>query len=225
VNASLFGTGPVIGDVNQGEVGDCYFMSSLAAFADVKPSVLVNSAVDMGDGTYVVQFMSGSTPTYVRVNNTFSTGGFACGFLYAFPGASQNIWASVIEKAFCEFRTGANTYASIGGGWMSEVYADLGVNSQSFNFSSYNANTFYTLISSDLAKGDAVTLATPNSPPNLVGDHAYTLLSTLMVNGIPMFTVRNPWGVSGDSLENGQGQATLTFAQVVANFEAFTQAV
>jgi hypothetical protein len=225
VNLSLFGTGPVIGDVNQGSVGDCYFMASLAAFADVKPSVLVDSAVDMGDGTYVVQFMNGNTPTYVRVNNAFSTGGFSGGFQYAFPGSNDTIWAAVFEKAFCYFRTGANTYASISGGWMSEVFSDLGVNNNSFAPSSYNASTFYTMVSTDLASGDAVTLATPNSPPNLVGDHAYGLLSASMVNGVPMFVVRNPWGVSGDSLENGQGQATLTFAQLAANFEDGTQAV
>jgi hypothetical protein len=32
------------------------------------------------------------------------------------------------------------------------------------------------------------------------------------------YVVRNPWGVSGDSLENSQGYATLTYSQMVANF-------
>jgi hypothetical protein len=224
VNQSLFGTGPVIGDVNQGEVGDCYFLSTLAALADVKPSVLQNSIVDMGDGTYVVQFMNGNTPTYVRVNNAFSTGGFG-GFNYAHPGANNTLWAMVLEKAFCEYRSGANTYASISGGWMGEVFSDLGVSSTNFLPSSDTASSFYSQVSTALASGNAVTLATYNSPPNLVGDHAYTLLSVSMVKGVPMFTVRNPWGVSGDSLENGQGIATLTFAQVTANFAEGAEAV
>jgi hypothetical protein len=219
VNASLFGTGPVAADVNQGEVGDCYFLSSLAAFAGQNPNVLVQSAVDMGDGTYTVQFISNGKPTFVRVSNQFSAGPFSDGLLYAHPGADGSIWAMVIEKAFAYFRTGANTYASINSGWMGEAYSDFGVNSTAFVPSNYTATTLYNLLSADLSAGKEVTLGTDNSAPNLVSDHAYTLISAYKdSNGVTHYVVRNPWGVSGDSLENSQGYATLTFAQLVANF-------
>jgi Calpain family cysteine protease len=218
VNASLFGTGPIAGDVNQGEVGDCYFLSSLAAFAGQDPSVLVQSAVDMGDGTYVVQFMSHNAPTFVRVSNAFSSGPFG-GFMYAHPGADGSIWAMVMEKAFADFRTGANTYASINSGWMGEVYSDFGVSSMSFSTNSYTQTTLFNMLSADLASGDAVTLGTSQSPPNLVGDHAYTLVSVYKdSSGVAHYIVRNPWGVAGDAVENSQGYATLIFAQMVANF-------
>ncbi|MGD0460908.1 MAG: C2 family cysteine protease [Tepidisphaeraceae bacterium] len=218
VSASLFGAGPVAGDVNQGEVGDCYFLSSLAAFAGHDPNLLVQSAVDMGDGTYVVQFMSNNQPVFVRVSNAFSTGPFG-GFMFAHPGSDGTIWAMVMEKAFCDFRTGANTYASINGGWMGDIYTDLGVSSTNFFTSSYTVTTLFNLLSADLAGGDAVTLATSQSPPNLVGDHAYTLVSVTKDSaGVAHYVVRNPWGVAGDAIENSQGYATLTFAQMVANF-------
>lgn len=216
---SLFGTGPVAADINQGEVGDCYFMSSLAAFAGQNPQVLTQSAVDMGDGTYVVQFMNGSTPTYVRVNNSFSSGPFN-GYLYAQPGTDGSLWGPVFEKAFCYFRYGENTYNSINSGWMGEVYADLGVGSTNFFPSSgYTSSSFYSMLSTDMNSGDEVTLGTYGSPPNLVGDHAYTLISVSMVNGQAEYVVRNPWGVAGDSIENAQGYATLTYTQMVNNFE------
>ncbi|MGA2443458.1 MAG: C2 family cysteine protease, partial [Tepidisphaeraceae bacterium] len=218
VNASLFGTGPVAGDVNQGEVGDCYFLSSLAAFAGQNPNVLVQSAVDMGDGTYTVQFISNGKPTFVRVSNAFSAGPFE-GLMYAHPGTDGSIWAMVIEKAFAYFRTGANTFASINSGWMGEAYSDFGVNSTSFVPSSYTATTLFNLLSADLSAGKEVTLGTYSSPPNLVGGHAYTLVSAYKDSkGVTYYVVRNPWGVSGDSLENSQGYATLTFAQFVANY-------
>jgi hypothetical protein len=217
VTASLFGTGPVAGDVNQGEAGDCYFLSTLAGFAGQNPNVLVNSAVDMGDGTYVVQFMKGNTPTYVRVNNSFSAGPFE-GLEYAHPGASGDIWAMVMEKAFAYFRTGKNTYASINSGWMGEVYSDLGVSNSSFAATSYTDSSFFSMVSTDLTDGLPVTLGTSNSPPNLVGDHAYTLVSAYVSNGVNEYMVRNPWGVQGDAVENAQGYATLTFAQIKANF-------
>jgi hypothetical protein len=219
VNASLFGTGPVIGDVNQGESGDCYFLASLAAFAQQNPQLLVQSAVDMGDGTFTVQFISGGTPTFVRVSNAFSAGPFE-GLAYAHPGASGSIWGEVFEKAFAYFRTGANTYASINSGWMGEVYADFGVTSTAIFPVIDTATSLYTTISADLAAGDEVTLATNSDAPNLVSDHAYTVVSAYTdSSGATYYVVRNPWGDSGDALENSQGYATLTFAQVEANFD------
>jgi hypothetical protein len=218
VNGSLWGAAPVAGDVNQGEVGDCYFVASLAAFAGEKPSVLTESAVDMGDGTYVVQYESGSTPVFVRVSSDMPTGPFN-GLMYAHPGTNGTIWAMVMEKAFCYFRNGANTYASISSGSMGEVYADLGVSYSSFNPNSYSESSFYSMMQSDLSGGKAVTLGTSVSPPNLVGAHAYTLISVYKdASGVTHYVVRNPWGSSGDALEDGGGYATLTFAQVVANF-------
>jgi fibronectin type 3 domain-containing protein len=216
--ASLFGTGPVAADVNQGEVGDCYFLASLAAFAGQDPQVLMQSAVDMGDGTYTVQFMSYSVPEYVRVSDAFSTGPFD-GFMYAQPGPNGTIWAPVMEKAFAYFRDGANTYASINSGWMDEVYEDFGLSATDLYLNDYTSTSLYNLLSTDLSAGDPVTFGTGFGPPNLVGSHAYTLVSAYLDNnGVAHYVVRNPWGVSGDSLENSQGYATLTYSQLVANF-------
>jgi len=223
VLASLWGTGPVAADVNQGEVGDCYFLSSLAAFAGLKPQQLEQSAVDLGDGTYAVEFYSNGTPTFIRVNDQFPTGPFN-GYLYAHPGADGDIWAPVLEKAFAYFRTGANTYDSINSGWMSEVYSDLGVPSMNFTPASYSSSALYTMLSTDLNDNDPVTLGTNGNAPNLVSDHAYTLVSAYELNGVTYYVVRNPWGVSGDSLENSSGYATLTYSQVVSNFDGGTAA-
>jgi hypothetical protein len=218
VNASLFGTGPVAADVNQGESGDCFFMASLAALTIQNPNILVQSAVDMGDGTYVVQFKTNGSPTFVRVSNVFSTGPVN-GYMFASPGSDGSIWAPVMEKAFAYFRTGANTYNSIASGWMGEVYSDFGITYSNILITPYNQTTLYNMLSADLNAGDPVTLGTPMSPPDLVGDHAYTLVSiSVNSNGVAHYLVRNPWGVSGDEIENSQGYATLTYAQMVANF-------
>ena len=178
-------------------MGDCYFLSSLAAFATSSPQVLTNSAVDMGDGTYVVQFMSGTSPTYVRVNSDMPVGGFN-GFNYAHPGTNNTIWAAVFEKAFCYYRAKANTYASINSGWMQEVYGDFGVNSSNVNMSQ-SQSSFYTLLSSELADGEAVTFGTFSGSPNLVNDHAYTLVS--------VYT--DSTGATSSSAIRGEPRATL----------------
>ncbi len=220
LNMSLFGTAPVESDINQGATGDCYFLSSLAAFAHSNPGVVAESAVDMGDGTYAVQFYNNGSPVFVRVNSDISQG-----YTYAKPGANNTAWAMVLEKAFCYFRSGKNTYASINSGWMGEVYADLGVNSTNIAIGSSD-NTLFTQLQTALNNGKAVTFGTNTNPPNLVGGHAYTLVGvTTDNNGVHHYLVRNPWGVSGKAIEDAHGYATLTFAQMQANFTAGCVAV
>jgi Calpain family cysteine protease len=221
---SLWGTGPVVSDANQGAIGDCYFVSSLAAFASIKPSTLAESAVDMGDGTYIVQFIRAGAPVFVRVSNDIST---STGTTYRFarPGTSGSVWAPIMEKAFAYFRSGVNTYASISGGWMGEVYTALGVASSTFWMSGMTESTLFSTVSSALSSGKPVTFGTTATPPNLVGSHAYTLISaTRDSNGIARYMVRNPWGVSGTSIESSTGYATLTFEQMMSNFSAGARA-
>jgi hypothetical protein len=185
--------------------------------------VLLNSAVDLGDGTYAVQFYANNKPEFIRVNDSFAS--YGSGYMYAHPGADGSLWAAVFEKAFAYFRSGQNTYASLNGGWFDEVYNDLGVNANDFTPTQYTDAALYQLLASDLAAGEPVTLATTSSPPNLVGDHGYTLMSVSQVNGVNYYTVRNPWGVQGDAVENSAGLATLTYAQLCANFVAGAAAV
>lgn len=224
VSRSLFGIGPDATDINQGSIGDCYFLASLAGFAEQDSSVLLNSAADLGDGTYVVQFIRSNAPVYVRVSNALSTGGFG-GFKFAHPGDNNTIWAPIMEKAWAYFRASAHTYASISSGWMGEVYTALGVHNTTASIGSSDA-TFFNLVSSALSSGKAVTFGTHGSSPNLVRGHAYTLISaTRDGSGVAHFVVRNPWGVSGVSIEDGGGYATLTFAQMQSNFSATVLAI
>jgi len=224
-NLSLWGSGPTAADVNQGYTGDCYFLSSLAAFAGTRPQALENMAVDLGDGTYAVQFISNGSPVYVRVSDTLPVGPGGAGYMFASPGVANTIWAPIFEKAFCYFRTGANSYASIGnGGWMSDVYTDLGVNSTNITPSSYSDSALYALLSADLSANDPVTLGTISKAPDLVSGHAYTLVSVYKDSSGTHYVVRNPWGIQGDAAENAQGYATLTYAQFVANFNAGCEA-
>ena len=100
---------------------------------------------------------------------------------------------------------------------MSEVYADLGARPTDFMPGGFSDTQLFNMLSTDLKEGSPVTLNT-ECAPDLVSTHAYTLICVTKVNGINEYAVRNPWGVSGSNLENSQGIATLTYAQLVANF-------
>lgn len=215
--ASLWGVQPVAADVNQGSVGDCYLLASIAGFAQTSTAKLMEMAVDMGDGTYVVNFVRSGVQQFVRVDADFAAGGWN-GFAYAHPGASGASWAVVLEKAYAFFRYGQNTYASLNSGWMSAVFNDFGVASSGLSVGT-NQQTFFNTVSSKLAAGKAVTLGTGSSAPNLVGGHAYTVMSASMdASGNSWYVVRNPWGFAGTGSEGAGGLVTLSYAQMQANF-------
>lgn len=204
--------GPVADDVNQGYVGDCYFLATLASTAETNANTIKQSVVDLGDGTFAVRFFKGSQAVYFRVDGdlpTWSNGQLA----YANQGTEGSLWVAVMEKAFAQFRTGANSYASIEAGWMSEAYAAIGKTSTNF-FSQMSAGTLLNTIKAALEAGKSVTYACYDSQDGapLIGYHAYTVVS---VNAnAQTVTLRNPWGVDGAG-NDGQndGYVTITAQQ------------
>jgi hypothetical protein len=223
---SLWGSGPVMNDVNQTSIGDCYFLASLAAFANSCPAKLENMAVDLGDGTYVVQYQRGGVSSYVRVDGDIKLGGWD-GYYGARPAntgsTAGDLWALIFEKSYAYFRTGRNSYASLNGGWPSDVYSDFGI--ANTNPALTSDAGLYSAVANALATGKPVTFATYVSSPDLVGNHVYTLYNVYTDAGGTHYQVRNPWGVQGDYLEDANGYATLTYDQILANFQLCTMAV
>ncbi len=44
----------------QGELGDCYFISSLGTIANEDPAAIEDMFINNGDGTYTVRFYTGN---------------------------------------------------------------------------------------------------------------------------------------------------------------------
>ena len=204
-------------------LGDCYFLASIQSFAYKTPSKLQEMAVDLGDGTYAVQFKRNGVTSFVRVDADFPVGPF-----YGLANASPNngngaIWAVVMEKAYAFFRSGQNTYASLNNGWTGAAYSDMGVASTTFYSS--QSNVFATLANA-LYAGKAVSVITDGvitSGTPLIDSHAYTVLATSTDSGgTQWITLRNPWGIDGagnDSNPN-DGIVQVTLAQFIANTSA-----
>ena len=57
----------------QGELGDCYFISSLGTIAKASPAAIRNMFIDNGDGTWTVRFYANGTADYVTVDNMLPT--------------------------------------------------------------------------------------------------------------------------------------------------------
>jgi hypothetical protein len=65
-------------DVNQGYLGDCYFVAALGEVALQDPSAIENMITDNGNGTYSVLFYVNGQPDYVTVNGElpYMSGGY-----------------------------------------------------------------------------------------------------------------------------------------------------
>lgn len=208
----LFGdAGPAATDVNQGQVGDCYYLSVLASVAKTNPDLMRQTIVDLGDGTFAVQFKKFGASVYVRVDADLPVASYG-GLAYANFGAQGSLWVALVEKAWAAFRTASSGYAGIDGGWMDESYRSLGVNATSTM--SGTGTTLLTLMANALTAGKSVTFAvgTPPSGSNLVGSHAYMVDGVNFdANGKPVsLRLRNPWGVDGYQSIDGANDGLVT---------------
>ena len=221
-NASFWGTGPTMSDINQGQVADCFFLAGLQTLANSNPSSLRQMAVDLGDGTYAVQFKRGGTTTYVRVDGDLpSNGYYANGLMYEHPGASGDIWAAVMEKAYAEYRTGGWNYSTLNEGYFGSVFSDLGVGYSAFGAGGANFNNIVNALNS----GKGVTIGTNNGIVGgapLIGDHTYTVTAAWNSGGVQYVQLRNPWGYDGAGNDGNTGDAlvTMTLGQLNQNLEA-----
>ena len=217
----LFATsGPKMDDIKQGALGDCWLLAGLAAIAGDSPAALQQRVVDFDDGTYGVQ-LGGS---YYRVDGDLPASGGTPA--YAKLGAQNSMWVAVVEKAYSHYRTGANTYSSIEGGWSIDVNKAFGSTTagekgvQTYASSAALANDLY----SRWAGGQAVTIGfvdgrygdTVGTLP-IVNNHMYTVAGfTKSANGtITAIKLRNPWGVDGRGNDgSNDGYVTVTPAQL-----------
>ncbi len=222
-SSSFWGTGPAQEDVNQGNSSDCYYLTSLQSLARLQPARLEQMGVDLGDGTYLVEFQRGGAAQYVRVDGdlpSYISGG--PDLMYAHPGVSGNEWAPIFEKAYAYFRKGANSYASLDNGFMTSSYLDLGVNASTFILPS-DQTSFLAMVNGKLGANLAVDVLTSNTIGGgapLVPSHTYSVLGASQdVSGNVWVTIRNPWGNDGFNVDSNpnDGILTISYATLTAN--------
>jgi hypothetical protein len=118
-SGTLFGpNGPTSGDIAQGWVGDCYFMSSLGELATQSPQTVKDMFIDNHDGTYTVRFFQLDSdgdawqPDYVTVNlelpvlqqsGQFAFAGwFQGGKSTTYADKNAVLWPALAEKAYAQ---------------------------------------------------------------------------------------------------------------------------
>jgi hypothetical protein len=220
-SGSLFQNGINIEDIKQGQVGDCYYLSTLASIAQEKPSFIQEMFTDNGDGTFTVRFYNNSVADYVTVDR-FLASDSNSRLVYASAGASatntaNELWVALAEKAYAQLAesgwsrsvNSTNSYAAIEGGWMDTVIRQ--VTSLSTGDSTVNSMTKQQLI--DLANSDKILTAgfVNGSNYGIINNHAYTIASYNAETDT--FRMRNPWATQ---------HADLTWQQLL-DLKAYIQ--
>jgi hypothetical protein len=231
---ALFGASgsPSYLDVNQGELGDCYFVSALGETALQDPSLIKNMIQSDGNGAYSVEFYVNGQPDYVTVNAELPVMGgnlkWADGSGLEFANGTSDDWVALIEKAFVQLNE-QTAAASYGGHTAGDAYEDINggtaislseITDQTFNTYNLSSNESSTTLASlmstlsgDFKAGDEIILSTPNqNNGNLVGDHMYMITGVNSAAGT--ISIQNPWNTAYS------GSLQMSFTDTIAQLAA-----
>ncbi|MBD2252421.1 C2 family cysteine protease [Nostoc parmelioides] len=238
---TLFQNGISYQDVDQGAIGNCYFLAGLANTALRTPNVIQSMFIDNGDNTFTVRFYNNKVADFVTVdkflatlnnlNSNYVSGG---NIPYAKIGGRHDnpnteLWVALAEKAYAQINESGwtrgpasgqrrNSYQAIVSGYAGRALTDItGSSTQYDNLDSLDMNAIVTAFN----QGQMICFASRSSTQvatNVVSSHAYVLV------GYSSFTQRfrlyNPWGVNG-GYENGifkDGFLDLSFNDLLRNF-------
>jgi len=220
---ALFTDGPELDDIDQGSVGDCYFLAAIGSLAQTDPDIIEQMVTPLGDGTYAVRFYRYGVASYVRVDADLPVS-YGESLVYAKFTPDGEMWVPLLEKAYAYFRKGENSYSSLSMGWMSDVYKEATNVTAGFLWTgSSTAASLYQYLDSALSAGHATSLGSYSSAAApIVGSHAYVVQSVQTVNEQMYVTVYNPWGVDGRSWDSNyyDGLLTISIDQVIQCFSA-----
>ena len=210
-------------DVNQGGIGDCYYLASVAAISRQDPDRIKNMMRQNDDGTISVDFNKKKhwwefwkddfSKKTVTVDNTFPLDKNGNPVFAQFGDQASNgkleTWVMAMEKAYAQFHGDYNDIAS--GGWPEDAMEQLtGKKSQKFSASSVTLEQFADWDK----KGYAITMASKSSVSNkdVVGGHAY------YYKGVDLdkktISLGNPWGYNHATLSLEEFQKNYSYVAI-----------
>jgi hypothetical protein len=199
-----------VDDLHQGQLGDCFLISSIGELALNKPSDITNMIHVNTNGTETVTLYTatngqvagfGATAfkaTSVTVTNTFSSSSVNNGSTQDVVNGSKEIWPQVLEKAIATLDGGYNDIAN-GGNPMIAMQELTGHAATFMSPTQLTAQLLQSMINA----GDMIVMDTANAlalPDNLVGSHAYMFEKMTTVGGQAMVQLGNPWGFDQPSM-------------------------
>ena len=213
--------GPVIADVSQGQLGDCWFLAALGETAMQHPSLISKMIVPHGL-SYSVQFWVNGRAKFVPVNDalpTYIDGLAQCnGSPMTVANSTKSLWVPLVEKALAqlseqkgvvtgmEYPGGVNQYYEINAGLGEGIGFITGQETADYSIGGLDSSAISSLLHqmhSAFTAGEDVLLGTSEQAVtgNLVAGHMFAVTGIDTVAGI--VSLFNPWG------ENAAGNGKL----------------
>lgn len=199
---TLFEESIDIDDVNQGNLGNCYFMSSLAAMCEFPQTIseLFRYFNVHPQGIYEIVFNINGQWQIVIIDDYFPCYKNSKWPIFSKPHNNE-LWVMLLEKAWAKINGG---YINIVGGWPNEVLETLTcfcIKSIDNQDPSEKDNLWEKILSAD-QNNHLITCSTINDKfieeMGLISGHAFTLISAeqaeLKGNKVRLLRIRNPWG-------------------------------
>lgn len=191
-------------DIHQGQIGDCYLLSSIGEIALLDPAFISGAIHANPTATETVtlyEASNGHLPGWgttafkavtEAVTNVFPTYAVNNGATQDVVGNVKEIWPQVLEKAYATLN---GSYSAIANGG-SPVLAMEELTGHAATSLSPASLTLATL-QSFIKAGDLIvmdTLPRGNLPDGLFNDHAYMFTSVTGSGASAVVHLANPWG-------------------------------
>jgi hypothetical protein len=224
-------------DVDQGGVGDCYFLGPLAQIAKDSPETIQSMITDNGDGTFTVRFYHNGVAEYVTVDRYLPATKIGNWARYAgwghFEGPNKyydsrnELWVALIEKAYIQMdqsgwigQDGNNSYAGIDFAPSSSVTRTLEqiTGNNAWRSSIVFSQDVYDRLMADINAGRSIVFESDQFnwgiDRPIVDGHVYVLQSYNPATGL--FQLWNPhgWDASDEKPEYVQ----VTFLDLANHF-------
>ena len=210
--ANLFDEKIEFDDIKQGNLGNCYFLSSIAALSEFpfllfqifrtknKDPLGYYEMVFFIDGEWQIVFVDDYLPFEKGTNN----------FKFAKPNGLE-LWVVILEKAWAKINSGYSLTIS---GWPSDPLSALtGFSTEKITHKDIPIDELWKIIYYSDTNNQIMCTSTKNDGTveklGLVTNHAYTLIGakdyTYEGKNIRLIRIRNPWGYkewSGDWSDN-----------------------
>ncbi len=190
-------------DIHQGQLGDCYLLSSIGEAALFAAAKIPNLIQQNSNGTETVTLYTDArgglvnftTTAFkavsVTVQNTFDARCVNNGATQDVVGNQKEIWVQVLEKAYATLHGG---YDAIGrGGYPVLALEELTGHKASWMSA---GQVTETVLRQHIAAGDVMTFDTGGGslPYGLVNNHCYMFQSLTGSGKTAAVQVLNPWG-------------------------------
>jgi hypothetical protein len=203
-------------DIKQGQMGDCWFMSSLAVLTNrdeaLAKAVCLTQKFNK-EGVYACRFHKNGEEKTILVDDYFPVLDLGRGRIVPALGSSQEpreMWVMLIEKAYAKLH---GSYSAIDGGWMENGMVDLtgGVGSRVMiqgdprTESSLNDGSLFRRLKRYSELGYLMGAGSPtgddtpegaSANQGIVQGHAFSVHGMLEMSSpdLQLIQLRNPWG-------------------------------